>query len=235
MAQNESPHQECTRLLIEMGVIKKPFELLEVEKNIFLLSFNDQREMATTFLRFQEYYESPQFQGHTFSKSSYKKWYRTVSDNGTFSYTQDWAGFNIPSSILEPFKKGRFKKLSQREKSLLEVFKNKKGDFYIIAAVHGKANDLAHEVSHGRFYLNAAYREDILEVLRRHDISEIEKALNGDGGYAKSVLKDEVHSYMLNDRPELVKYYNINVDKFSKLFEELKEVELKHYPLTRNN
>jgi len=95
-----------------------------IRENIFLLDFETQEELTSTFLRFQEFYESPEFQGKIFTLQEYKAWYTKLK--GKFSYYTDWGGFNIPSRILESFYKGKFDPLSEAEKQFLDMFKLRK-------------------------------------------------------------------------------------------------------------
>jgi hypothetical protein len=84
--------------------------------NIHLLVFDNQYDLASTFLRFQEHYESPEFAGKVFTLDEYKNWYINhsprASKDGVFTYYEDWNGFNIPSKILKPFYGGKFSPLS---------------------------------------------------------------------------------------------------------------------------
>jgi hypothetical protein len=189
------PWEECAVILgIQIGT---PFKVTQVEEGIYHLSFSKHKEMTSTFLRFQEHYESPEFRGKIFSRNEFKKWYRTQRE-GQFTYHEDWGGFNIPSYILNPFYEGKFKNLTHREKDLLEAFKRMKHPFYIIGTMDGKTATLNHEISHGRFYTNLAYRQEILDVLTKVDITPIEKWLLKIG-YDQSVVYDEAHTYLLND------------------------------------
>ena len=94
-------------------------KLEELIENIYHVSFPTRKEAASTFLRFQEHYESPQFRGKIFSLDEFKEWYTANSEKGKakgkFTYYDDWGGFNIPSYILEPFYKGLFNPLSEKE------------------------------------------------------------------------------------------------------------------------
>jgi hypothetical protein len=87
---------------------------------IHLLTFDNQIDLTSTFLRFQEHYESPFFKGKYFTLDEFKEWYIKTSPNGKksgkFTYYTDWGGFNIPSYILKPFYNGAFNPLSENEK-----------------------------------------------------------------------------------------------------------------------
>ena len=162
-------------------------------KKIFLLRFKTRREQNSTFLRFQEHYESPLFRGKIFTLAEYRKWY--TKWKGKFSYYSDWSGFNIPSYVLKPFYDGKFNPLSEKEKKLLKLFEKKKGDFYIIGVFGNlRTSALKHEVAHGLFYTNKEYRKKVLRVLRKCDLKKMKKRLKVKG-YDDSVLEDEINAY----------------------------------------
>jgi len=102
-------------------------------KNIHLLTFENQFDITSTLLRFQEHYESPKFKGQFFTLEEFKEWYIKNSpkgiETGEFTYYSDWNGFNIPSYVLRPFYENKFKNLSEAEKNILNIFKNKKNLF----------------------------------------------------------------------------------------------------------
>jgi hypothetical protein len=216
--------QECGLIL---GTLRpQSFLVKEVEPKIFHLSFLSQREMTQTFLRFQEHYESPRFRGKVFSRNKFKEWYRTTQ-NGNFTYYKDWGGFNIPSYILDPFYRGEFKNLTGPEKLVLESFRGLEGPFYIIGSVEGKTSSLNHEISHGRFYINADYRAEILAILQQVDINPMRKWLLSIG-YDESTVFDEVHAYLLNNWDRFPK--SVDKEQFEVTRQELKGVEEKYYP-----
>lgn len=219
----------CKQTLSQLQSSK--FEVMEVEPSVFFLGFNDRREMAETLVRFQESYESPKFKGKTFLRSEYKAWYRTVSESGKYTYHKDWSGFNFPNWVLEPFYQGHFIKLTKRERAILNYFRNIRGKFYVIGALSGDVTTIPHEVSHGRFYLNDAYREEILRTLTLYpnEVALIEKRLEFEG-YHSGVFKDEVQAYVLNDSVWMVKNYELDPVAIQPLYSALKEVEKRFYP-----
>src|SRR5690242_20121476 len=115
---------------------------------IYLVRFETQYELAATFLRVQEYYESPRFSGRVFSLEQYMDWY--VAQFGAFTYYQDWAGFNVPSTALQPFYEGKFDPLLEKEKRLLRLFKRLRGRFYVIGVYD--SGDLTHELAHALYF-----------------------------------------------------------------------------------
>lgn len=175
-----------------------------VTGHIFLLIFETRRDIASTFLRFQEYYESPKFKGKIFTLEEFKKWYINNSPRGKktgkFTYYSDWDGFNIPSRVLEPFFKGNFDPLSDKETRILHLFKNKRSEFYIIGVpkkIKNMTDIIRHETAHGLFYTNKNYRKEVMKVMRSFDLRDIKKAISAKGNYHKSVLDDECQAYAL--------------------------------------
>lgn len=168
-----------------------------VAENIFHLNFPTQHLLAATFLRFQEHYESPKYRGKVFTWEEFMDWY--AADRGKFSYFEDWAGFNIPSHVLRSFYRGLFDPLTLKEKALLEVFRAVEGRFYIIGT-YGEQNEdtLRHEIAHGLFYRDAAYRRQVQEILKTVDLAPIFKVLVK-MGYGTAVLEDEAHAYLGDD------------------------------------
>lgn len=185
-------------------IVSEPFE------NIFRLQFDDTNEMAQAFLRFQEHYESPEFKGRIFTLDEYKAWYMENSPDakeaGRFTYYEDWSGFNIPSRILEVFYEGRFDPLSEKERTLLEVFKEHRGRlFYIIAEAkqeEGDASTFMHETAHGFFHTAEEYRVNVLSMLEdidAHTRKTMNELLASFAGYHPSVFDDEVQAFLIAD------------------------------------
>ena len=171
-------------------------------KDIYIVEFDTQKNMAETFLRFQEYYESPAFKGKFFTHKEFKKWYikhsRVGRKTGKFTYYKDWDGFNIPSKVLKPFKEGKFNPLTEKENKFLKLFKNTRGKFYIIAYYGGGHHLLGHELAHALFHTNKLYKKKVLKALKKYNLKRIEKELLSIGGYGKHVLKDEIQAYAIS-------------------------------------
>jgi hypothetical protein len=159
---------------------------------IYLVRFETQYELAATFLRVQEYYESPRFSRRVFSLEQYMDWY--AAQFGAFTYYQDWAGFNVPSTALQPFYEGRFDPLLEKEKRLLRLFNNLRGRFYVIGIYDSR--DLTHELAHALYFTDAAYRQAVRTAIRGYDTSALKQQL-AKAGYAKHVIPDEVHAYLV--------------------------------------
>ncbi len=185
-------------------------ELEEILKNVFHVKFPNQQELASTFLRFAEYYQNPFFKGKTFTLDKFREWYVKNSlngrKNGKFTYYSDWDGFSIPSSILETFYKGKFNPLSDREKKLLEVFKDKRGSNFYVIGTFGNISQATkkHEIAHGLFNTDTRYRVKVLEVIREllaTDRKMLNKFLSSYcGGYHQDFWEEEGTCYLLDRR-----------------------------------
>jgi hypothetical protein len=167
----------------------------KVADGIFLLRFDTQYGLAATFLRVQEHYESSQFSGRVFTLEQFMDWY--AARFGRFSYYEDWSGFNVPSTALEPFYRGTFDPLSEKEKRLLRLFRRERAPFYVIGVTRtAPRGDLTHELAHALFFTDSVYRKAVLTAMRGYDTSSMAKALRA-MSYSPRVVRDEVHAYLV--------------------------------------
>ncbi len=191
------------------------------------IQFPNQHDMSVCMLRFQEYYESPEFKGKFFTLDEFKPWYSNKFGNGEFTYYKDWSGFNIPSEILKPFYEGKFNPLSKEEKELLNKFTDVEGDFYIIATFENYQHleeTFRHEVAHAMFRFNKEYKDEIKNILNGKDFKELQKVLTEDWGYHKDVLEDETHAFILTN-DILLKQHGVDIDElYGSTVEEIKKV-----------
>src|SRR3989344_6147654 len=208
----------------------------KLAKNIYWVIFESKSQLAKTFLRFQEYFESPKFKGKIFNLPKFKKWYIKKSPHGIktgkFTYYKDWGGFNIPSKILEPFYKGKFNPLSKEEKILLNLFKDKRKKRSYIIATYKKSgkHTLQHEIAHGLFYANQKYKKDVVKILKKCDKKsrkEINKFLSNRGGYHSDLWLDETHTHIMTDLSHLKKH-GVNTRKLLRINKKL-NISFKRY------
>jgi len=164
----------------------------DIGEGIFVLRFATQYELAASFLRVQEHYESTRFRNRVFTLEEYKEWYATKF--GAFTYYQDWSGFNVPSSAFAPFYAGRFDPLRRREQRLLRLFRREREPFYVIGI--SSDADLKHEIAHALFYMRPDYRDAVKTAMSAYDTSRVRKRL-ASLGYHRHVLIDEVHAYLV--------------------------------------
>jgi len=194
---------------------------------IYLVESNNRQDLAETFMRFQEYYESPVFAGRRFSIEEFKAWYS--KEHGSFSYAQDWSGFNIPSWVFQPFNKGYFDPLTDQEKRLVNYFKHKRDSCYVIG-VNSKddffVETVKHEFTHGAFFVNEDYRNELTELLKSKNLKTVKKALR-EMGYGSNVINDETNAYMLTEPQTMEK--NISLSEGRKVRDELDKLFIKYF------
>jgi len=180
------------------------FSKTEIQKNIFLLKFRSQRDLCLSFLRFQEFYESPKFADNIFSHWNFYNYYK--KEKGSFSYHRDWFGFNIPSSVLRKFYEVNFHRLKRKELQIIKAFEKEiEGNekFYVIGifSEDGKVDieTLNHEIAHALYFMNKDYKKEIQVALKEVPTSEIQHSNNflKEEGYHKKTYKDELHAYTL--------------------------------------
>jgi hypothetical protein len=157
---------------------------------VFLVRFNSQYAVASTFLRIQEHHESPTFRNKVFTLEQYMDWY--AERFGAFTYYQDWSGFNVPSTAFQPFYDGAFDPLLRKEARLLRLFRRERGPFYVIGISDDA--DLKHEIAHALYFTRPEYREDVRRATAPYDTTSLHKRLAR--GYHRAVWEDEVHAYL---------------------------------------
>lgn len=159
---------------------------------------DSQDELGLTFMRFQEHYESsnPNFKDKIFTQGQLKRWYS--EKYGANLYHQHWVGFNFPSKVLDAFKEGLFDPLTIEETRLLELFKYRKDNFYIIGAQNNSI--LRHELAHALYASNIKYKQEIDSFIKRHKkhLSKTMKYII-DKGYCEDVLNDEIQAYITDN------------------------------------
>jgi hypothetical protein len=173
----------------------------EIREHIFHLQFSDQRSMSSTFLRFQEFYENPEFRGKIFSREEFTTWY--TREQGTFTYLDEWEGHNIPSETLIPFYEGQFDPLSEEERQLLQLFKGKSHPFYIIASFGNDTATDDHELAHGFYTVRQSYKAEVSALLGQYDTSVLEQYLAFRKCYHRAVWEDEKQAFLATDLSSL--------------------------------
>ncbi len=186
-----------------------PTKICKITPEIVWFDFTSKKQLAKTFVRFQEFYEGPHHAGKIFTLADYKKYYKRKW--GKWSYYKDWSGFNIPSHILGPFENGSFDPLREIELDFLDTIHklNMPPVFYIIGTFGGGNHDtLKHEIAHALFYTNSAYRQNVLTFLGRTVLDPIFYAL-GKHEYNSCTWVDEAHAYIMTCADKLAEW---NVD-----------------------
>jgi len=183
------------------------WKIKKVAKQIYAVIIPDKYHRAMTFCRVQEYYESPSpsIHGKRFSLWDYMNWYHRRYKKG-FSYGHDWSGFNIPSAVaVECMQKNGMGKKARRfetpyDKVMHDILQKTgwQKNIYLVASAATKGSTFRHEVCHGLYHTDAAYRHR-MDTLTNSLPAPIRQALTDrlkEMGYGKKVIKDEIQAYL---------------------------------------
>jgi len=171
----------------------KNYKIVEVRNRVFAVIMEDDYARPMTFLRVQEYYESPnpEFRGKDFNIWDYIEWY-SREHKDVFTYAFDWGGFNIPLPIAWECYEGKTKRkkgdsfvngvrtmpdnwkskwdgvmkdIVWEVQSKMFNKKNKEDmNAYIIGARDTENSTFQHEVAHGLYYTNKEYKKLMDEI-----------------------------------------------------------------------
>jgi hypothetical protein len=197
----------------------------QLAPGIFVIRFKSQHQLASTFVRVQEHYESARFKGRVFTLEEFMDWY--AQRFGAFTYFEDWSAFNVPSTALRPFYDGQFDPLLDKERRLLALFRKTREPFYVIGI--SNEQDLHHELAHALYYMQPDYRRAVQAVMRNYNTKPIAKRLSA-MGYHRSVLADEIHAYLVSTKD----LATIKAGRYAALRKELETIYRRYAPpLTR--
>lgn len=213
----------------------------DVIPSVVHLRCSTQYELTSTFMRVQEFYESPflEIRGNVFTTEQFMDVYANNND-GEMSYFTDWSGFNIPGDIVEEFfRKFRYV-LTPKELNLERIIdENRQTTRYYLIGSYGEKElnrfdqfVIDHERAHAMFWLDQDYRDEMTRLVNRIRPS-LRRELNRkllERGYTAAVFDDEIQAYMStgsgflaptirkiakNLREEIKKYYRTSVDRLS--------------------
>ncbi|QDJ96563.1 ABC transporter ATP-binding protein [Xanthomonas phage Xoo-sp13] len=183
-------------------------KITTITPNIIQYTAKNSYELCSSFIRFQEFYESPfdDIRGKYFTMDTYMDRY-AESKGGEFTYFEDWSGFNIPGHAIVEFVKVFTiaytpTPLRDKEYALLAPLKQflntDDSNFYIIGNVEGADSVVDHELRHAAYYLNPEYKArcDAQYALLPEEYKEfLHKGLTK-FGYHESAFPDEVQAYL---------------------------------------
>lgn len=210
----------------------------EVKPFIYCAEIDDDYDRAMLFCRYQEFYESPykKFRGKSFTWMEYMRFYKTAWKKRVFSYPDDWAGYNIPSNILE---KGidAFYKETEYDIVMSDIYfycgidsQNKNNgtrhDWYLIGANSKDKGTTNHEIAHGLYFTNKDYKKSVTALINNIRPSHYDKLKKKliKMGYVddKKIIDDEIQAFMSTglynglDTKELKVYQKEFVANFKK-------------------
>ena len=196
------------------------FSVKEIYPKVFVLIFDSRYDLCMSFVRIQEFYESPKFRNKYFELEEYMDWWAKEYGNGSFDYPSRWSGFNIPGQVISKW----INKVDQHEglyrakerqilNGILKLL-DKDATFFgdeesinlfkttYVIGLH-KENQiisheaLNHEMSHAFYTLYLDYRKasnSLLAKIPKQKLMSAEAKLLK-MGYNSKVIKDELQAY----------------------------------------
>lgn len=185
--------------------VQTKFEILVPEPNVYHVVFDNQRDLAMSMMRLQEYYEGPcdEIRGNYFTMEQFLHYF--TDERGEFGYIHQWSGFNVPGHIVEEWMDlfTRDTILMGKEQQMHEAISALRGTstakWYLIATT-GKLDSrtVKHEMAHARYYLSEDYRtacDQLVTGMDPRDREMMSRALL-DMGYNAVVIQDEIQAYL---------------------------------------
>jgi len=184
--------------------------------HVYVLTFKTRYELCMSFVRLQEFYESPKFRGKYFTLEEFMDYWAREFGNGAFDYTALWNGFNLPGKVIEKWEylfcseerlirdliRDKEDVLIRKIWEMIESEDTEYENIYVIG-VHGKGSKsrrdetIEHESAHAFYTLYPEYKKSCNELLKKVPKGKYQKALDKltKKGYCKSVIKDELQAY----------------------------------------
>jgi hypothetical protein len=212
------------------------FNLKEIYPRVFLVTMDNSYDLAMTFCRAQEFYESPykEIRGKNFDMVEFQRLYTMRRGESCFTYPEDWCGFNVPSNaIWNLYYSSDIEDLNQYDAVFHKIIdkitcgsNNNEYRYYLIGAGTGDERTKNHEIAHAFYYLYPAYKREMAKLIKeinKHSYNKISNFLL-DSGYTKKVIDDEIQAYLATSdcylRDNGIKIAQNITKKFQKVFEE---------------
>jgi len=203
--------------------VKVKYKLKKLLPGIYHIEIKDRYDLAMTFCRVQEFYESPfkQIRGKVFNLVEFMALYAKKTNCSYFSYPDDWGGFNIPGPIVNELYSRALSDHNFYDDIIASIHdsivdEHRSIRYYLIGS-DGDKTTVAHEVCHGLFNLNEQYKKNTLKLIKTIP-EKIQKKLAKaliTIGYCKQVIPDEIQAYLSTDFSILIG--NLTEKEVSKL------------------
>ena len=147
---------------------------ITTSRNIAIVQVPDQYSLGMLFLRYQEFYESPnkKFNNSPFTILEFMDWYRREMGDKCFSYPEDYIGYNIPvDSMVKCHGCIPFGDLNEYDKIMYMIISECIANRvkYVIGVPNYLNNKIdatfKHEVAHALWYTNPLYKSEMLDLI----------------------------------------------------------------------
>ena len=212
------------------------FNLKEIYPRVFLVTMDNSYDLAMTFCRAQEFYESPykEIRGKNFNMVEFQRLYTMRRGESCFAYPEDWCGFNVPSNaIWNLYYSSKIEDLNQYDTTFHKIIdkitcnaNKNEYRYYLIGAGTGDERTKNHEIAHAFYYLHPAYKREMNKLIKEINKRSYNKITNFllNAGYTKKVIDDEIQAYLATGDSYLqddgIKIPKSITNKFKKVFEE---------------
>jgi hypothetical protein len=206
-----------------------------------LFLFDNQKDLAMTFCRVQEYYESDKEELKDNAVTFEEFIDIMMAKDGTFDYCNVWAGFNFPGEVYKKWKSELHlsgDRFTYREGLLDEALYNNdildKKRFYVIGALKKDKVTINHELSHALYTLNSDYANEMNGLVADfidNCSSEHKKTVKflKESLYADDVIIDEIQAYLsTSTKSELVDDFQLNYTKIYPFIKKFRKVLRKY-------
>lgn len=206
---------------------KKRIRLTRIGNSVYSLQVKNANLRGLIFCKPQEYYEgySDQFRNQAFELEDYIKWYKEFYGKKSFDYGANWAGFNVPSYVLEECF-AKVKTITYYDKimlSVMDTIKQTESGKYYLVGVDYKNGVLYHEFAHAMFYLLDEYKTgmlDLISKIKRKEFKNLTKKLDN-MGYPENVMNDELQAYIsTSSMSKICSNGKDFIELFTKFYEE---------------
>lgn len=187
--------------------MKIKYKLEKVSSRIYHCIINDPYDLAMTFCRVQEFYESPfkQIRGKSFELLDFMRLYAKKNKEVYFGYPADWSGFNIPGSIIQKcYYENSVADENYYDDVIIEIHEKimdeldeRDPKYYLIGSEGNNKITKRHEIAHALYHLNKDYKNKVNKIIKRITpklYKHIEEYLL-EIGYTKKVIVDEINAY----------------------------------------
>ena len=191
------------------------FKLEKVCDQVYAWVFDNSYDMTMHCLRVSEFRESTEdrFHDNSFDIIDYIDWYmRCASSDGTWSYPDDWAGFNIRAvdfkRTYEDNKPNDWNRYDHIAYGIYKYIYSKQGkdDFYVIAHTAGDTDTFEHEFAHALFKVDEEYMFEMTEAVEAlspgKKLFRLKTILKEKMLYREHIHVDEIQAYFATEFPD---------------------------------
>jgi len=190
----------------EIDLFSAQIELYHCGDHIWAIKSPDDYTRALMFMRPQEFYESSfeEIISKQFKVSDFVNIYKQHYGKQQFTYGSDWAGFNIPSNILEEcmfnIPEDEINNWDKLMLSAINTIKEIEGghNYYLLGVDELSNRLLEHEFAHAMYFTLPEYKAEISKMNDECDpiVKDMMYKCITEYGYADHVLPDELQAYM---------------------------------------